>query len=59
MINVGNWGGAQWVLLTLYVMPTLLVWSKHGEPQKPYNGFINFASIVILSALLWWGGFWA
>jgi hypothetical protein len=44
------------VLMALSVSGSL---SRHGEPKEGcYNAAKDILGIVVIAALLWWGGFW-
>lgn len=67
----GAWGGAQWVLATLLVVMTIappvlrkglalngvtlkMTWTQYwGEHLG------RVATYVVLTLILWWGGFWS
>ena len=52
IINMANWGGAQWVLLCLIFAGFLL---RIREDDFWYSIIGQF----VLLAILAWGGFWA
>lgn len=49
----------QIVLLAMWALETGLVWAKHGEPKTDkYDLSVTLFGIGVVSAILWWGGFW-
>jgi hypothetical protein len=50
-------GGAQWGWCILLVVDLLLSAHFHGKPRKSYNFWIAALNWVILTAIVWWGGF--
>jgi len=66
-----TWGGAQWVLLTCFVIMTVAppfirlgfihqgYTSKRAWPEFWGNWFADLVGRLFVAALLIWGGFWA
>ncbi len=66
-----NWGGAQWVLATIFVLITVMpplirqVWLRQGA--KPARSTVEYwgdwAGMLMvrlgLVVMLYWGGFWS
>ena len=49
----------QILLIILLTMGLTIDLVKHGEKkEKKYNAWITLISTVILTLLLYWGGFW-
>ena len=48
----------QVVMIVLLSTGLLLAARDHGKPRSPENFWTHFASLVLVVALLWWGGFW-
>ena len=52
----------QVIMICLFVFNFAINAVKHGEAKEGhsarYNIYIDIASTVIMTLLLWWGGFW-
>ena len=56
LISPANWGGAQWVLVTIFIVGLLLE-AKKEKSAVEWIGW-SFGQLCFL-AILAWGGFWA
>ena len=55
---MGAWGWPQWVMAVLMGLNLYIYFAKHGEPKGTWDvrdGILNF---VVMSWLLYMGGFW-
>ena len=66
LINPANWGGAQWVLVTIWAMSIAtyvgvrLAGMSKKDPIEWWGGFIgHVVGYAALFFILAWGGFWA
>ena len=46
-------------MVILLAMQLIVCIVNHGEDRPPYNAAIGFLDVLIVVALLWWGGFFA
>lgn len=57
LINPANWGGAQWVLVTMMLFSIAF---KAAEVKiKDHEWIGHIIGCILMFALLAWGGFWA
>lgn len=59
MFNVENWNWAVWVVVALYALSLFISIGEHGKPRKPNDARHNFVALIIMTALLYFGGFFA
>jgi hypothetical protein len=48
------------VLIVLYALSLGVVLSKHGKPEtRNHSVWSSLLAVAVMSALLWWAGFWS
>jgi hypothetical protein len=53
-------GAPQIIVIVLYALSVGVVLSRHGKPETGnHNVWSSLLTIAVMSALLWWGGFWS
>jgi hypothetical protein len=52
-------GAPQITLIILWALALGITAEQHGKPKKGNESFWrSLLSVAIISAILWWGGFW-
>ncbi len=49
----------QITMIVILVLEIVAAAYLHGTYRKPWNFASTLIAVLILTALLWWGGFWA
>lgn len=52
-----HFGWPQLIYVVLLVLGLVVATLDHGKPRKPSHVGTHVLAVIIMTALIWWGGF--